>query len=1177
MRNSGQNPEKNSWKDVIRAYRYVDSINEPYRIEQFIAANQKAAPSELFYVLVQQDLETYWDPKERMRVASAKERIRFSDSIEVYVRTTKKNGQLGKAKALKPRQIETMMRTVKALDREILQSVGLLNEDVIENMIYNTRYYGNDQIQFSLSENDRSQHIFEMLSKTGRFFLGESSYQPSDSFWEEIDLGEKKPLKLWASTSTNMRSPADETNSSLEVLNTNFLSENNHTGVGPADIHQNLTESSKATNDFSSFERGVYVHIVGDQTLTNPKDLASKGKKNVSESTQLKISAFLSDNPNGPLPIKEGEKTNTETAITKTTSPETSPLDLNSQHRESTPANPNLHWYFTKNLNHLIKVDENLAQIGGSKFFLFENTIIPLSNYRHARWINTVQRMHDENVSIPENEVDDFMAQLSHEKSTPPIWIDPKLDFSYESPEPTARLYLTYNQSTPHYLVAALRFKYQQFEVDSFENSAQIIDIKTRNLILRDAAFEKKCTHLMNAATDHGNDSWSWAIDSSILNKLVRQLGDFGWEIFLEQKKYRSMNTPKIKIQSSGIDWFDLEIEQTSHVEGVNFGIPEILKAVKDKSEFVELCDGSIAALDADFMEKVALLARLGKTQDNKIGFSASGAMIVDALLNEMKSVDCDRAFTSLREKIKKIGKVKQLSPPTSFKTELRPYQKTGLGWLDYMRTLGVGGCLADDMGLGKTVQVLAFLEKLKKEKKLTKPAIIVAPRSLVLNWARETEKFTGLTVFDYSTYDRELEDALQPTNPQTTEASPKLNTPRNGKGKNENSPPSCDILITTYAILRKDIAKLKDFKFSLVVLDEAQAIKNSQSLTAKSARLLRGEQRLCLTGTPVENHIGELWSIFEFLNPGFIKESKIDPKKSGGKSDKPKSPDGIVKFMISATRPFILRRAKKDVLKDLPEKTEKTVYLAMDKAQKTKYEEIKKYYAQKLALSKESAAQSKKKSKSLITNGSEAKPSKAASPLLILEGLLRLRQVSCHPGLLDKNLGANSSAKLEAATEILSDIISAGDKVLIFSQFVGFLKIFANYFKENKIEFSYLDGKTKNRQAVVDDFESSKTKQVFLISLKAGGVGLNLTSANYCFIMDPWWNPAVEAQAIDRAHRMGQKKNVFAYRFVMKDTVEEKILNLQEEKRQLASNIIEANEGLVSALTTKDLENIFQ
>jgi len=356
---------------------------------------------------------------------------------------------------------------------------------------------------------------------------------------------------------------------------------------------------------------------------------------------------------------------------------------------------------------------------------------------------------------------------------------------------------------------------------------------------------------------------------------------------------------------------------------------------------------------------------------------------------------------------------------------------------------------------------------------------------------------------------------------------------------------------LTTYGTVRRDAARLRDVEFDYVVLDEAQAVKNGGSEAAKAVRLLRGGHRLALSGTPVENHLGELWSLFEFLNPGMLGAASVFKSASAARHAVDQE---TRRLLAHALRPFILRRTKKQVVRELPAKTEQTIYCELDPPQRTLYNELRRHYRDSLLARIQSQGLGKSK-------------------IMVLEALLRLRQAACHPGLIDPKRTGEPSAKLEALQAEIREVLDAGHKALVFSQFTSLLKIVRNRLDSERVAYEYLDGSTRDRQARVERFQNDPDCGVFLVSLKAGGLGLNLTAAEYVFLLDPWWNPAAEAQAVDRAHRIGQTRPVFAYRLIARDTVEEKVIELQQSKRELAAAIIGEDNALIRDLRREDLE----
>ena len=697
-----------------------------------------------------------------------------------------------------------------------------------------------------------------------------------------------------------------------------------------------------------------------------------------------------------------------------------------------------------------------------------------------------------------------------------------------------------------------------------------------------------------------------------------------GWVVSADEAVVRAPGPPALSI-TSGIDWFelrgDITYTQRDGTEQV-FTLPQVLAAARAGKHMVTLGDGSQALMPEQWLDEHGLLTALGKVEGDHLRFKSSQAAVLDALLNEKELVHIDDRFAQARHRLKQFAGVEPLDAAPEFQGTLRSYQREGLGWLGFLRHFGMGGILADDMGLGKTIQVLGMIQARKLGHKdhidpkseggsrkseangssvptsdfelpTSLPSLIVVPRSVIFNWLDEAQKFTPeLRVLAYSGPERgaSLEQFKQ-----------------------------YDLIVTSYGLMRRDIDELKEKQFDYVVLDEAQAIKNPSSQSAKAARLLPANHRLALTGTPIENHLGDLWSIFEFLNPGMLGAnarfnelvrgaSKSSPTTSTGMpasagtdpdSDVDHEPeneraDTIVQ-VASALRPFILRRTKTQVLKDLPAKTEQTILCEMEPAQRKVYDELRNYYRGTL-MQQIDGADPKNASGVPASAGTESDdPTKSTSgngvgknAFMVLEALLRLRQAACHPALITKDSLQNivnadtgkdaadvPSAKLDQLSDMLAEVIDGGQKALVFSQFTSMLALVRKRLDELGIRYAYLDGQTRNRKEVVEQFQEDPELQVFLISLKAGGVGLNLTAAEYVFILDPWWNPAVEAQAIDRTHRIGQTKPVFAYRMICEDTVEQRIIELQKRKRKLADAIVGGEQNLLQSLTRDDIEQL--
>jgi non-specific serine/threonine protein kinase len=597
-------------------------------------------------------------------------------------------------------------------------------------------------------------------------------------------------------------------------------------------------------------------------------------------------------------------------------------------------------------------------------------------------------------------------------------------------------------------------------------------------------------------------------------------------------------NRPTIAFNiTSNIDWFDVKTEIA--FGDMTVSLTAVRKALRN-DRFIKLADGSMGEIPEEWLQKYKHLFGLGDVQADGLRLARHHVALLDQLVESQAAVTTDQKFEQARQRFKHFQGIDAKPLPSEFKGELRPYQKAGFDWLHFLRESNFGGCLADDMGTGKTVQTLAFLQSLqaprtakgKRKKSATGASaahLLVLPRSLITNWEREAAKFAPtLKVLDFSTGERIADIA---------------------------SVDDYDLVLTTYGVLLREIDRLQHYEFDTVILDEAQAIKNPLSESAKAVRQLKTRHRLTLTGTPVENSTIELWSQFAFLNPGLL--GSLEYFREGFANPIEKQQDeASMHTLRKLVYPFILRRTKEQVATELPPRSEKILWEDMEPAQRTLYDATRDSYRAKLL--------------KLI----EEKGIKDAR-FQVLEGLLRLRQICNHPKLYKKDYRGDAS-KLGTLLDTLTTLQAEGHKTLVFSQFVGMLKLIEADLKKAGIRYTYLDGSTRNRQAAVDKFQAEQEIKVFLISLKAGGVGLNLTAADYVIHVDPWWNPAVEMQATDRAHRIGQQRPVFVYKLLMRDSVEEKILHLQERKRTLVKNLITTEAGFFKQLTAEDISGLF-
>lgn len=602
----------------------------------------------------------------------------------------------------------------------------------------------------------------------------------------------------------------------------------------------------------------------------------------------------------------------------------------------------------------------------------------------------------------------------------------------------------------------------------------------------------------------------------------------FGFEAL---KNFR-FNTAKPQTRifiSSNTDWFDAKVDIAFGDQRVT--VAEVKRALANKQQFVQLNDGTLGILPDEWLKKYSLLFRVGEGNSNNLKLSRYHLSVVDELYEER---DEEELVVKLEEKyanLRQFNSIKEIEPPEGLRKILRPYQLAGYQWLNYLTEIKWGGILADDMGLGKTVQALSFLDHYRTEHGGLK-ALVVCPTTLIYNWENEIKKFTPSLTYRIH------------------------HGPARTRSKEELL--DHDVTITTYGTLRSDIKLLISVNFDYVILDESQAIKNPSSKVTKAACLLNAKHRLCMSGTPLQNNTFDVFAQMHFLNPGmlgtmeFFRQEFAIPIDKFGEQDRK---EHLKKILY----PFILRRTKEQVAKDLPEKQEMILWCEMEDEQRNIYDAYRNDFRDKIL-------------------GTIQEQGIQRSQLTILQGLMKLRQICDSPAILnEEEKFENHSIKLdELAREITENI--SNHKALVFSQFLGMLALIRSRLDELGVKYEYFDGSTTapDREKAIQSFQNDESVRVFLISLKAGGVGLNLTAADYVYIVDPWWNPAVEQQAIDRTHRIGQTKNIFAYRMICKDTIEDKILQLQEKKRALAKELIADDTSFVKSLTKEDVEYLF-
>ena len=564
-----------------------------------------------------------------------------------------------------------------------------------------------------------------------------------------------------------------------------------------------------------------------------------------------------------------------------------------------------------------------------------------------------------------------------------------------------------------------------------------------------------------------------------------------------------------------GRDWFDIK----GRVKFGSYEIPflRVLNYIKQNKHQLILPNGEYVQIPQAWFDEYKALVDLCKIEDGKAVIAKYHCVLADELKRASK------IELSVKDNMRRLLEHKldeNFDLPLNFHGELRHYQQQGYNWLRLLDDLSLGGCLADDMGLGKTIQTLCLLQWLKEQNRGIN--LLVVPTSLVYNWEQEAAKFTpGLKVHVHT---------------------------GNQRSHNAEDFNDVDVLLTSYGILRRDKHFLSAIPFNYVILDEAQSIKNPQSDTTQVCLSLTARRFLTLTGTPLENSLSDLWSQVHFFNRNMLGSANHFLRAC----KQPEKQELYRKLL----KPFLLRRNKKEVLPDLPEKSIIVQWCDMTDEQQRFYRNIRNSYRDKFHENKDS--------------------NDKVNPIILLEGLLRLRQSANHPVLAEKEY-SEDSGKFDTVCQMLDEVIAQGDKVLVFSSFVEHLKLYRTYLDEKQIEYCYLDGSTKDRKGEVERFQHEDKAQVFLLSLKAGGVGLNLTRASYVFLLDPWWNPAAEAQAFDRAHRIGQQNKVFVYKFITRNTIEEKILKLQEEKLQLFDAMINSDNEILKTLDVNEVMKLIE
>lgn len=775
------------------------------------------------------------------------------------------------------------------------------------------------------------------------------------------------------------------------------------------------------------------------------------------------------------------------------------------------------------------------------RYYLFGSDIYKITEEQRDSFAPFFRLMEDRStckVSFVDQDKERFFTDiLPYIEKASEIYIDEELQDTIERLEFEPEIYLDRIEDI---ITGEVRFKYGERIINPF--SANGDKPAADKILIRDSEREGIILDIL-AETDCRVSSDKIYLDEEekifdFVNSVIPKLQQFA-QIFYSDS-FKAMSFKKIPSFSGYLRLNTLGdfLEFNFSIDGVDRSeLSSIFNSIKQKKKYYRLKDGTFLPLDMVSLQKIGELAEQLEldTQDfenEMIKLPKYRALYLDNLLKD-SGIKFFERNSALKDLIRDISlpEETEYKIPEGVKGTLRDYQKLGFKWMKTLAAYGLGGILADDMGLGKTLQVISLL-KYDREHLGQAPSIVVVPTSLVYNWCSEVQKFAP----DLSI------TAVVGSKPERQQL---IKTGLDG-----------DILVTSYALIRRDIEEYKQQKFRYCILDEAQHIKNPASQAAKAVKQISAQHRLGLTGTPMENNLTELWSVFDFILPGYLGShgkfvENYESPIAKGDNDK-------LSALSRHIKPFVLRRLKQDVLRELPEKIEHVIEAELT-------EDQKKLYIAYLE-------QAKGEIMNEIVQSGFAK-----SQIKILSVLTRLRQLCCHPSLFIEDY-TGESGKLQLLKEIVQDSIEAGHRLLIFSQFTSMLAIIRKWFEQEEIDYLYLDGSTPadERMRLVRRFNNGDGK-VFLLSLKSGGTGLNLTGADTVIHYDPWWNPAVEDQATDRAYRIGQTKNVHVMKLVTHGTIEEKILSLKERKRQLVDAVIQTGETLITKLTQQDLEELFR
>ncbi|CAM4384188.1 SNF2 helicase associated [Pedobacter westerhofensis] len=781
------------------------------------------------------------------------------------------------------------------------------------------------------------------------------------------------------------------------------------------------------------------------------------------------------------------------------------------------------------------------------KYFLFYQGVMHLIDQADLLKIIAFFRQHNNHLVIHESKFsvfqDDIISKLenrinvtySYLKPATPEQLDER-DFDHSVEK------IIYLSDSENYVLITPVMKYGKVEVPVLSRKQIYATDQSGNVfsVARHKDDELRFITMLTRQHPH----FSEQLDGQELYLHKKRFLDEGWflSVFEEWRseqitvlgfnelKGNHINPNPVKITiavKSGLNWFDSTFEVKFGSQKVS--LKHLHKSIRNKNKFIKLGDGTMGILPQEWIDKFTAYFNAGEVvEDNlrtpKVNFSG----IAELYEKEVLPAEVRMELSAYKDRIRNFKEIGQLDVPAALNAELRDYQKEGLNWLNFLDEFGFGGCLADDMGLGKTIQIIAFILS-QRDKGYQNTNLVVVPTTLIFNWQAEIAKFApDLKLYTIYGADRIKDITVF----------------------NEY-----EVILTSYGTLLYDIGWLKKYHFNYIFLDESQTIKNPDSLRYNAVRLLQSRNKITMTGTPIENNTFDLYGQLSFACPGLLGSKQFFRDQYSTPIDKFKDNTRAI-ALKNKVSPFILRRTKKEVAGELPDKTEMVIYCEMGTEQKTAYDACKNEYVRYLMGEKE-----------------EDLPKHT---LHVLKGLTQLRQICNSPSLLGDNLlHGISSSKIDTLMEEIESH-SPQHKILVFSQFVSMLDLIRKELKARDIGFEYLTGQTKNRERRVENFQNNADVRVFLISLKAGGTGLNLTEADYVYLVDPWWNPAAENQAIDRCYRIGQKKNVVAVRLICPDTIEEKIMKLQETKKELVSDLIQTDGSMLKSLTKTDLLKLF-